>query len=69
MINLDVTAQPGQGQLLGNLLCQVAGLLDNPLGGLLGPGGALTNLLNGVTNLLGNLLNGLLGGLGGIVGK
>ncbi|WP_205829549.1 hypothetical protein [Microbacterium sp. MEC084] len=27
-VNLDVTAQPGAGNLLGNLLCAVAGLLD-----------------------------------------
>jgi hypothetical protein len=41
---LDVTAVPGAGNLLGNLLCSVAGLLDGgPLAGLLGQ---LTNLLN-----------------------
>lgn len=27
-VNLDITAQQGQGKLLGNLLCGVAGLLD-----------------------------------------
>jgi hypothetical protein len=32
-IVLDITAVPGAGNLLGNLLCAVAGLLDNP-GGL-----------------------------------
>jgi hypothetical protein len=32
-IVLDITAQAGAGNLLGNLLCAVAGLLDNP-GGL-----------------------------------
>jgi hypothetical protein len=32
-IVLDITAQSGAGNLLGNLLCSVAGLLDNP-GGL-----------------------------------
>jgi hypothetical protein len=26
---LDITAQQGPGNLLGNLLCAVAGLLDN----------------------------------------
>jgi hypothetical protein len=35
---LDITAQQGPGNLLGNLLCGVAGLLDNngstPLAGL-----------------------------------
>jgi len=30
---LDITAQPGPGNLLGNLLCSVANLLNNP-GGL-----------------------------------
>ena len=29
-INLDITAVPGAGNLLGNLLCAVAGLLDGP---------------------------------------
>lgn len=41
---LDIVAVPGAGQLLGNLLCAVAGLLDGgPLAGLLGQ---LRNLLN-----------------------
>ena len=31
-IVLDITAQTGAGKLLGNLLCAVAGLLDNPSG-------------------------------------
>lgn len=31
-IVLDIEAQPGPGNLLGNLLCAVAGLLDNPTG-------------------------------------
>ena len=31
-IVLDITAQTGAGNLLGNLLCAVAGLLDNPSG-------------------------------------
>ena len=35
---LDITAQSGAGNLLGNLLCSVAGLLDNP--------GGLATLLN-----------------------
>ena len=55
-VNLLIEAIPGAGNLLGNLLCGIAGLLD---GGLLG--GGLGNLLR---NLLGNiatLLNGLLG--------
>jgi hypothetical protein len=28
-VHLEITAQPGSGNLLGNLLCQIAGLLDN----------------------------------------
>lgn len=48
---LNVTAQPGPGNLLGNLLCAVAGLLNNT-------GGAT----NAITTLL-NLINGILGGL------
>ena len=35
---LDITAQTGAGNLLGNLLCAVTGLLDNP--------GGLARLLN-----------------------
>jgi len=51
---LDITAQPGAGQLLGNLLCAVAGLLD--------PGSALSGLLGQLTTLL----NQILAALGGL---
>jgi hypothetical protein len=47
-VTLDVTAVPGAGNLLGNLLCAVAGLLDNP-----------GNPLNGIVALLNRLLTGL----------
>jgi len=47
-VHLNITAQPGPGNLLGNLLCSVAHLLD-------GSGGNA-----GLQNLL-NILNGLLG--------
>jgi len=47
-IHLDITAVPGAGNLLGNLLCAVAGLLD--------PNGLLTDLIGNLTALL-NLLN------------
>lgn len=47
-VELDVTAQPGPGNLLGNLLCAVAGLLDRD-----GPVSAIENLLNQINNLLG----------------
>lgn len=48
-ISIDLTAVPGSGNLLGNLLCAVAGLLDgpNPLGNL------IDRLLEIVNNLLG----------------
>lgn len=49
-INLDVTAVPGAGNLLGNLLCAVAGLLDSP-----------GNPVNAIANLLNQLLGGLFG--------
>ena len=45
---LDITAQSGPGNLLGNLLCAVAHLLDNPAA----PAGGLAPLLN---HLLGSL--------------
>jgi hypothetical protein len=51
-ITLDINAVPGAGNLLGNLLCAVAGLLDGGLltGGLLG---LLDRLLMQIGNLLG----------------
>jgi len=54
-VNLLIEAVPGAGNLLGNLLCAVAGLLDGPLGG--GLGGLLRSLLDAIADLL----NGLLG--------
>jgi hypothetical protein len=52
---LDVSAQPGNGNLLGNLLCAVANLLNGVnLGNILG-----TALGNTLTTLLNNLLTGL----------
>jgi hypothetical protein len=41
---LDITAQAGAGNLLGNLLCAVAGLLDDPSG--------LARLLNQILGAL-----------------
>lgn len=46
-VNLNITAQPGSGNLLGNLLCAVANLLNN--------GGPLT----GIANLLNQILAAL----------
>lgn len=49
---LDITAQQGSGQLLGNLLCAVAHLLDNTGGN---PLGGITALLNQILGALNNL--------------
>jgi len=47
-IILDITAESGPGQLIGNLVCAVAHLLDNP-----------STTLNGIANLLNNILGRL----------
>ena len=47
---LNITAQPGPGNLLGNLLCSVANLLN---------GGNLNNLLTQLTGLLNQILGAL----------
>ena len=47
-VNLNITAVPGPGNLLGNLLCDVANLLNSNGGALAG----ITNLLN---QILGSL--------------
>jgi hypothetical protein len=44
---LDITAVPGAGNLLGNLLCSVTNLLNNPTG--------LARLLNQILDVLQNL--------------
>ena len=48
-VHLNITAQQGPGNLLGNLLCAVAGLLDNAGG----PAGGLAGLLNQILAILG----------------
>jgi len=62
-ICLNISAQPGPGNLLGNLLSDVAGLLNQgtPLSQVLGGlnGGQLSTLTSGLTNLL----NGAFGAL------
>jgi hypothetical protein len=49
-VHLNITAVPGAGDLLGNLLCGVAGLLDSSQ--LLNLGTVLTNLLNAILGIL-----------------
>jgi hypothetical protein len=52
-VHLTITAEQGSGNLLGNLLCAVAGLLDNT-----GTGG-LSGLLQSIVNLLNQILGQL----------
>ena len=47
-VHLNITAQGGPGNLLGNLLCAVAGVLDGSTG--------LNGILNGIVTLLNQLL-------------
>jgi hypothetical protein len=54
---LDITAIPGPGNLLGNLLCAIAGLLDG-----FDLSGALGDLLRNLIDALIRLLQGLGGG-------
>jgi hypothetical protein len=49
-VHLTITAEQGPGNLLGNLLCAVAHLLDNT-----GPGG-LQGVLQSIVNLLNQIL-------------
>ncbi len=49
-VHLNITAVPGAGNLLGNLLCAITNLLN---GGALG--GVLTTLLNNLTTVLAGL--------------
>jgi hypothetical protein len=51
---LDVAAQPGNGNLVGNLLCAVANLLNGP-----GTVAGLASVTNAVATLLNNLLAAL----------
>jgi len=53
-VTVDITAQPGGGKLLGNLLCNLAGLLDGPANG-----NAIANALNRVAAAILQLLNAL----------
>jgi hypothetical protein len=55
---LNITAEQGPGNLLGNLRCAVAGLLDPPTGG---GGGGIGGLLQSIVGLP----NQILGQIGG----
>jgi hypothetical protein len=50
-VTLLIEAVPGAGNLLGNLLCAIAGLLDGP--------GPLSGLLTSITSLLNQILGAL----------
>ena len=72
-ICVGINAQSGPGNLLGNLLTDVANLLNGgtPLSSILGglSSTQLSTLLNGVTGLLNGVLGSLLGGgAGGTLG-
>ncbi len=54
-INLNITAQSGPGNLLGNLVCAIANLLNN--------NGGLGGLVGGLLNQLSTLLNQLIAAL------
>jgi hypothetical protein len=53
-VKLDITAVPGAGNLLGNLLCALTGILDQ--NGLLGQLGNLASGLNQVASALNAIL-------------
>jgi len=60
-ICLNISAQTGPGNLLGNLLAGIAGSLDNGI--------SLTNILNGLGSNLGTVTSGLTGLLNGALGQ
>jgi hypothetical protein len=49
-VHLTITAERGPGNLLGNVLCAVAGLLDQG-----GNGGAIQQLLNQINAIISRL--------------
>jgi len=58
-IHLNITAIPGAGNLLGNLLCGILGILNPPTGGTGGLTGAqLAQLLNAILGALTPVLGG-----------
>jgi len=67
-ICLNISAQPGPGNLLGNLLGGLANALNTPGGTLGGFLGSLTNGTSGLTGTVNDLLNGVTGLLNGGLG-
>lgn len=63
-VTVDITAMPGEGKLLGNLLCAVAGLLDSgiDLGSILNelPAPKVTDLTGAIRDVLNAVLGELL---------
>jgi hypothetical protein len=59
-IHLNITAVPGAGNLLGNLLCGILGILNPPTGGTAGglTGVQLAHLLNAILGALTPVLGG-----------
>lgn len=53
-VNLNITAQSGPGNLLGNLLCTVSNVLNSN-----GSTAGVTNALQQIVNLLNRILSGL----------
>jgi hypothetical protein len=51
-IHLNITAVPGAGNLLGNLLCGILGILNPPTGGGALTAGQLAQLLNAILGAL-----------------
>jgi hypothetical protein len=55
-VHLNITAQPGSGNLLGNLVCAIANLLNGSGSGTGGAGATLATLVNSLATMLNNLL-------------
>jgi len=68
-ICLNISAQPGPGNLLGNLLGGLANALNTPTGTLGGFLGSLADGTSGLTGTVNDLLNGVTGLLDGALGS
>ena len=65
-IVLDIDAVSGAGNLLGNLLCAVTGLLDGP--GIIASIGQLLDQINDILDDIGGILAGVTGSVAGATG-